>query len=312
MEYDDPVAFRHELYRRLGERFGVDRMQLVDVQREVLFDRLLARMVATLPKQWVLSGDFAMALRFPERPRKSWAIDIEWPGFDYLGAQEIPDLIEEHEHGDLFRLEIARDAGRIFGSKIRERRDVDAWLGEDHFATASLNVKFDYAALPSDRIHTADLLSFAGIDPVEVRVVPLALQAAELFRDHVRDCEKGLDPTRVDRLRDLCLIAARSGLDAGALRQTVFALCEDRDRDLPDRMPDPFGGWAAPMRKMAAMAGRPDDFIPGYDGVVALFDPILRGEVERGVWDATSRTWWDPFDDGGNEKPPLPDPSLPS
>lgn len=127
--------------------------------------------------------------------------------------------------------------------------------------------------------------------------MPMAIQVAKLLRDHVSSCRRGFDPSSLDNLRDLCLIAACTGLDARSLSRAIEAMFGRGDSSPPERMPDLFEGWAEPMREMAAAAGTVSDFIPGYDGVVALFDPILSGDFESSYWDATSQTWRNPFDD---------------
>ena len=297
MNHDEPSAFQRNLERHLSERFGDDQMQMMHAQRHIVLDRLLARMVAAVPGPWVLGGDFALALRFPERPRTPWVLDVEWPTNRVAVAGEAVAQIMEHRAEDHFQFQIDQSGQGVVGRRAWENFNVEAWLGQCHFSTASLTLNFNYGTLPSERLLTDNPLSFAGIDPVEVEVMPLEIQAAELLRDHVRACKSGLNPARIDDLHDLCLIAARSGLDATVLHEAVAGIYARNESSPPDGVPDLFEGWAEPMRKMAATAGSPDDFIPGYDGIAALFDPILAGVVEEGAWDATSRTWRDPGSD---------------
>lgn len=297
MAYTEPAAFLRDLEKHLSERFGDDRTALINAQREIALDRLLARMVDAVAGPWLLGGDFAMALRFPERPRAPWELNIEWPTDRVSKAREVAAQIAEHRAEDPFRIEVQRSGQGLVGGTGWENFTVEAWLGEHHFSTASLSLDFNYGALPGETLVTENPLAFAGIEPVEVKVMPLAIQAAKLLQDHVSSCARGFDPSRLDKLRDLCLIAACSGLDARTLSKAVLAMYSREESTPPERMPDLFEEWAEPMREMAAAAGTVSDFVPGYDGVVALFDPILSGEVETGYWDATSQTWRNPFDD---------------
>jgi hypothetical protein len=115
------------------------------------------------------------------------------------------------------------------------------------------------------------------------------------------------DATRFGRIsidawwRTTVMIAARSGLDAAMLGEIISQIFKRHDMEPPMGLPHPFDGWAEPMRQMAETAGQPGDFLAGYDGVVALFDPVLSGEVVSGTWDATHRHW----QDSANGHPPL-------
>jgi hypothetical protein len=118
------------------------------------------------------------------------------------------------------------------------------------------------------------------------------------FLRHVGECENGFGPAKLDDVRDLGLIAARSGLDAAVLREMIGQIFARHEAEPPETLPHPFEGWAEPLRRMAETAGSPGDFLPGYDGVVALFAPVLSGEVTEGTWDATGQCWNNPSANG--------------
>jgi len=85
-------------------------------------------------------------------------------------------------------------------------------------------------ALSTERLRTEGPLGFAGIPPVEVETVLLEIQAAELLHDHIGECENSLKPGNVDGVRDLGLIAARSGLDAVIPREVLDQISPDTTR----------------------------------------------------------------------------------
>jgi hypothetical protein len=298
VNYDDADAFRQDLEQRLEERCGDDGLCLAHARREIVFDRILARVAAAVPAGWSLSGDFALGLRFPERPRNWWNLDIEWPVGRYGAFHEVPALIADHDAGDLFEIELEESGAGISGRQAWARLSAHASLAQQHFETASVMLGLKYGALPTERLRTEELLGFAGIPPVEVETVLLEIQAAELLYAHIGECENGLKPGNVDGVRDLGLIAARSGLDAAILREVLDQIFARHEAEPLTALPHPFEGWAEPLRRMAETAGSPGDFLAGYDGVVALFDPVLSGEVEEGRWDATDQRWSDPSSNG--------------
>lgn len=305
MLYDNAETFRTDLEQRLQDQAEGDDWRLVVAHRGVAFDRLLARIVAAVPGRWSLSGDRALTLRFPERPRKDWNLDIEWPHDSYEDLDDVPSLITGHEAGDFFEFEVERRGGGSTPRHSWQRFDAEASLAGRHFSTISLTLNLDHGPLPTEPLLGEDILSFAGIPCVTVATVLLEIQAAEMLVSHVSECERGLDAANLDRVRDLALIAAQSGLDADILRTVLFLVFADENSTPPERMPNPFEGWCESMRQMAAKAGQPNDFLPGYDGIVALFDPLLSGEVEGGTWDAARRSWEEPGSDAGGYVPPL-------
>jgi hypothetical protein len=258
-------------------------------------DRLLAQLADVEAGRWVLSGDQALALRFPSRPQKCWNIDIEWLAWDVDAAEKLLIPIVEHDAGDFFEFDVTKTGSGASGRRGGwNRYRISVGLGEEEFSSLSLTLHSRYSALAAERVLTMGLLEFAGISPVAVNVVILEIQAAELLCRHVQQCERGLDASDLGHLRDLGLIAARSGLDAATLQiaiDQVFALCQ---REIPSAMPYPFEGWVEWMREMAETAGPPEDFLPGYEGVVSLFGPVLSGEVEEGIWDAAAGAWQEP------------------
>ena len=230
---------------------------------------------------------------------------IEWPVGQLGAMREMPLRVMEHDAGDCFEFEFAQAGMGVIGGRAWDSFDVQCSLTEVDFSNVPLTLSLEYGALPTEEVLGEDTLSFAGIPPVTVQAVLLEIQAAELLYSHLRACQQGLDPSRLNDLRDLALIAAQSGLDGRALF-SLLAQTFARNKTMPPPgLPDPFEGWAEPMRKMAAAAGDPSDFLPGYDGVLALFDPLLRGDVLEGTWDATSRCWREPGSEADEGLPPL-------
>jgi hypothetical protein len=291
VRYQDATAFRQALEQRLKDRANGDGARLVRDRKRVAFDRLLARLLAVANGQWLLKGGFALDLRLTTRARSTKDIDIEWQA----GEEELLDALLDaasHNAGDFFAFSIER-AGvpedRLGGS---QRFRVSASLAGRPFETFLLDVGFRAAALATETLRTEDLLGFAGINPVEIDVVPLELQVAEKLHAYTRTYEGGRTSTRPKDLVDLTLISELSHLDAATLCHeigTVFAL--RGTHSTPKALPLPPAEWATPFRRLAKEVGVSGELAAGHRDAAALLDPILNGEIAAGRWDPTQRCW---------------------
>jgi hypothetical protein len=88
MRCRDAVAFRQALEQRLKARAG-DGMRLSRDRKRVAFDRLLARLAAVAPDQWLLKGGFALDLRLAERARATKDIDLD----SHAAEEELLDAL---------------------------------------------------------------------------------------------------------------------------------------------------------------------------------------------------------------------------
>ncbi len=290
MRYEDATAFRQALEQRLKDRAHGDGARLARDRKRVVFDRLLARLLAVANRRWLLKGGFALDLRLTTRARSTKDIDIEWRA----GEEELLDSLLDaasHDAGDFFAFAIER-AGvpedRLGGS---HRFRVSASLAGRPFETFLLDVGFraDHP-LESETLRTEDLLGFAGIEPVEVDAVPLELQVAEKLHAYTRTYEGGRTSTRPKDLVDLALISELSQLDAATLRReidTIFALRDTHAA--PSALPSPPSEWAPPFRRLAEEVGVPPELTAGHRDASSLLDPILAGEVRTGRWDPSQR-----------------------
>ena len=95
MKYRSAPAFRQALERRLPALSQETGRSTVRLRKEVAFDRLLARLVATAPDRWLLKGALALDYRFGSRARTTTDIDLATAGdeasatVDLLAAQAV-------------------------------------------------------------------------------------------------------------------------------------------------------------------------------------------------------------------------------
>lgn len=292
MRYEDATAFRQALEQRLKDRADGDGARLVRDRKRVVFDRLLARLLAVANGQWLLKGGFALDLRLSTRARSTKDIDIEWRADEVELLDALLDAVS-HDADDFFAFAIERagaPADRLGGS---HRFRVSVSLAGRPFETFLLDVGFRADdALETETLRTNDLLGFAGIEPVEVDAVPLELQVAEKLHAYTRTYEGGRVSTRPKDLVDLALISELSHLDAVTLRReigTIFALRDTHSA--PKVLPSPPAEWATPFRRLAKEVGVRGELASGHRDAADLLDPILAGEVGAGLWDPTQRRW---------------------
>lgn len=292
MRYEDATAFRQALEQRLKDRADGDGARLVRDRKRIAFDRLLVRLIAVADGQWLLKGGFALDLRLATRARSTRDIDIEW----CAGEEELLDALLDaanHDAGDFFVFATERAGApedRLGGS---HRFRVSASLAARPFETFLLDIGFRADDAPeAETLRTEDLLSFAGIEPVEVDAVPLELQTAEKLHAYTRTYEGGRTSTRPKDLVDLALISELSHLDAATLRREIAAVFARREtRPIPSSLPPPPVDWTVPFRRLAEETGMPAELAAGHRTAAALLDPILDNRVVSGKWNHTHRHW---------------------
>ncbi|MEW6232662.1 MAG: nucleotidyl transferase AbiEii/AbiGii toxin family protein [Chloroflexota bacterium] len=264
------------------------------LRKLVVFDRLMARLLVVAKDRWVLKGAVALEVRLGARFRTTKDMDLarqdseQAATTDFLAAQSV-DL------GDYFTLAIQRtkklDAA-LEGAAVRYH--VYAELAGRPFEDVIVDVGFsDPLVSHPDLLRGPDLLSFAGINPIEVPVLPLEQHVAEKVHAYTRSYAGGHLSSRVKDLIDLVLILSNSAFHAGCLRRALHATSDTRGtHTLPTTLPSPPPHWGPAYRKMATEVGLNPDISVGYGQVAAFLDPILGGTVpDSAHWDSTRRTW---------------------
>ena len=127
-----------------------------------------------------------MDLRLAVRARTTKDVDIEWRADEGEMLDALLDAAA-HETGDLFVFKVERagaPADRLGGS---HRFRVSTTLAGRPFESFLLDVGFrPDGAVAGETLRTDGFLEFAGIEPVEVRAVPLELQVAEKLHAYTR------------------------------------------------------------------------------------------------------------------------------
>jgi hypothetical protein len=292
MKYADAGAFRMALEQRLKDRAAGDGARLARDRKRVAFDRLLARLLTVAEGRWLLKGGFALDLRLAARARSTKDVDIEWQAEE---GELLDALLDagDHDADDFFVFAIERAGAPEDHLGGSHRFRVTASLAGRPFETFLLDVGFrSDEAVTTETLRTDELLSFAGIPPVEVAAVPLELQVAEKLHAYTRTYEGQRTSTRAKDLVDLALISELSSLDAAALRREVKTIFTLRDtHTTPGALPPPPAEWAVPYRNLAGEVGAPVELGAGHRDAAALLDPVLAGKVTSGTWNPAERRW---------------------
>jgi hypothetical protein len=291
MRYASAAAFRTALEQRLLNQSWETEASLVRLRKTVVFDRLLARLKEAAPERWILKGALALDFRLgPRTPTTkdmdhARADDEEAATADFIAAQTV-------EANDFFSFAIqkARDLGERAEGAVRYH--VRAELAGRLFEEVIVDVGFS-DALPKtvDRLRGPDLLSFAGIEPVEVPALPIEEHVAEKVHAYTRTYGRGLASTRVKDLVDLVLIRSFASLDADRLHASLLHTFQGRGQHpLPEKLPPPPADWAPAYRRLASELGLDADLATGHSEAATLIDPVLAGRA-HGRWSSDRSAW---------------------
>ncbi len=156
MKYANSSAFRRALEDRLRAQSLRTGAPLVRLRKRVVFDRLLARLMAAQPEAWVLKGGLALQLRLGERARTTKDIDLQAraapPRLHASLAQAAALAL-----GDWFQFEVAQS----------DRLSPDQIGGATRFEVQAL-----LDGRPFENFHVDIGASSPVVEPVEIIAAP--------------------------------------------------------------------------------------------------------------------------------------------
>jgi hypothetical protein len=292
VRYASAVAFRRALEDRLKVLAIADPTRLARDRKRIAFDRLLARLMATAPGDWVLKGGFAMDLRLSDRARTTKDIDIAWHADQDALAEALLDAAAT-DLGDFFVVSLERTDAQLNLLGGAHRFHVIVSLAGRPFENFLLDIgTHDNPVNGFERLTTPNLLGFADIAPVIVPALPLATQVAEKLHAYTRTYENGRPSSRTKDLIDLALVSGLFPLGALELRTAIDAVFARRaTHQPPDALPAPPPTWRTAYRRLASSVGLEDDLDVGHKAAAAMLDPVLRHIVATGTWDPSDRVW---------------------
>jgi predicted nucleotidyltransferase component of viral defense system len=290
MRYESAARFRQALEQRLGSRTKATGASLVRLRKTVVFERLLGRLAVAAPGKCVLKGGLALDFRLKDRSRTTKDMDLVRHDDDEAAVADLIDAASR-DLGDFFSFSVE---GRV---RLREdeagavRCRIRAELAGRLFENVVVDIGFsDPLGWAPELVRGSDLLGFAGIEPVEVPVIPLEQQVAEKVHAYTRSYH-GQPSSRARDLVDIVLIKKVATLDGERLRAALRGTFEGRhEQALPGRLPPPPAQWSVAYRKLAMEVGLDTELAAGHREAAALLDPALGGEGAR-RWDAAEGRW---------------------
>lgn len=292
MRYRTATAFRTALEERLRSHARQHDVPIVRLRKMVTFDGLLARLVATSDR-WVLKGAMALSYRYGNRARTTMDLDLAQQGNEGEAQADLMSAIRR-DLQDFFSFSAER-VGPSADPGIRSTRYRGvAELAGRKFETIRVDVGFGDPLLGEpEMINTTSLLEFAGIEPVQMRVLPVEQHIAEKIHAYARMYRSGIESSRAKDLADLLLIATLERPRADRLGEAVHKTFATRGEALvPTRLPPPPESWVIPYRSLAGEAGVERDLRLAHARVSLFLQPVLDSMAE-GVWSPVRWTWED-------------------
>lgn len=291
MKYQTAPSFRQAIEQRLLNQTRETALSIVRLRKTIVFDRLLARLSDAAPGRWMLKGALALDFRLRQRSRATKDMDLvrrdneEEATADLIAAAAV-DL------GDFFRFAIERrerlreeDGGGLVRYQVRA--ELAGRLFEDVIVDIGFSNPLGW---PPELVTGSDVLTFAGIEPIQVPVLPLEAQVAEKVHAYTRRYG-GHRSSRAKVLVDLVLVKRSMGLDGKRLRTALLGTFEGRGQhSMPKSLPPPPAEWAVAYRKLATSVDINPELAVGHAEAAVLIDPILAGrdlrrwEPDRGGW----------------------------
>lgn len=297
MKYGSAGAFRQALDQHINRMHTEHGLSHTRLRKLIVFDRFLARLLAASSEGWVLKGGVALNLRWQRHARTTKDLDLarqddEESATEHLLSAAIIDL------GDFFTFTVERtaklDAMRE-GAAVRYH--VMAGLAGRRFDDVTVDIGFGDPWLPApDAVPGTSLLTFAGIEPIEIPTVALEQHLAEKVHAYTRSYESG-STTRVKDFVDLALAERFGRPHAGRFMEALTSIFEARaTHPIPEELPRPPTDWAVAYRRLAVEVDLPAEGAMILDDAHARVASFLRPIVTRAVpadaiWDPGAGDW---------------------
>ena len=251
MTYATPQALRTALEDRLRNRSAATGVALDRLRRRVLFERVVARLEAADPGDWVLKGGMALEVRLHDDARLTKDID--------LGLRaEVQDSMSLHERlvdtltldpqGDRFGL--APLPPELLGADraghVTWRVKVAASLAGKPFGGIHLDISpRAHELIDTEHLELPNSLDFAGIPGTVIEIINVNRHAAEKFHAMLRDYGDR-ENSRVRDLVDVVLLVEHRLLTPSLVADATRAVWRERDDaspplafpSLPESWPD--------------------------------------------------------------------------
>ncbi|MCP4602730.1 MAG: hypothetical protein GY847_19815 [Proteobacteria bacterium] len=261
----------------------------------LVFDRFLARVIATFGESVILKGGLVLELRL-DKARTTKDIDLRMVGLPdevFSGLQEAGRL----ELGDFMNFEISPDKNHpeIVGDGIQydghRYRSECKLAGKLYGQPFGVDVAFGDPIYGDPEVVTADdILAFANIYPPALRIYPVETHIVEKL--HAYTMPRSRINTRVKDLPDIALLATSRPIDSNKLQAALKQTFSFRKtHPIPLSLPAPPQAWDIPYTSMAREDHLIWSTLDEVTGAVRVFlDPILSGKL-KAQWNPSEWKW---------------------
>ena len=249
MRYESAQAFRAALDARIRNESDARKLEPGRLRRRVVFERIVARLVAADPDGWIVKGGVALEARFPHRARMTRDLDLAvmTGAVDQAAVvEEVAEALLHDPAGDLFEFEITgvSELAADLAGRPGWRLSIDARLGGSVFDSTRLEVVVrEDEIVGVEQLELPNTLGFADIPPVTARFVDQRQHFAEKLHAFTRDYGDR-DNSRVKDLPDMLLLIDNGLAPDAELAGVVEHVFAARGtHPVPDTLPDPAPAW---------------------------------------------------------------------
>jgi predicted nucleotidyltransferase component of viral defense system len=275
--------------RRQAQALGVSPQRL---QKDIVFERLMARLLVVAPNRWVLKGGVALDFRYLPEARATKDLDLAWLSSEEEATRDLM-AAQSVDLGDYFTFAIRRQELTEWTAARSASYQVDVEIAAHHYTSVAVDVGFgDPVGATVEIVRPPDLLGFAGIDPLALPTLPLRYHVAEKVHAYTRRYVSG-PSSRPKDLIDLVIISSHESIDAGSLREAVQQTFAIRNtHPLPSSLPEPPEDWAVSYSRLAGEVRVPASLREGYSCAQRFLNPILADTLpDSASWDPHTKGW---------------------
>jgi len=288
--YASPMAFRRGLTDKLKEAAKASKWELPQLQRQMAYDRLLARLYAVDDK-WIVKGATALLAR-DIGVRATIDIDVYLDATTDLAERELRDAAAI-DLGDWFSFEVGspRPTADAAGGR---RLPVVASIGTTVWASFHVDLVGPGVKMTGEPEPVPALAKVSNVEQHGYRAYPLVDHVADkVAATFDRYGESESPSTRYKDLVDLVAIAKECSVEAAALSLAVHSEFERRSLELPRRfrVPD-YEQWKRGYEFAVrdSILRTHQTLEEALDLMAAFIDLVLDGSAE-GAWEPKSAAW---------------------
>lgn len=291
VRYASARDFERALVDRIASAGESSPYGVAEIRRQFAYGRLLSRVFAYAPDDWVVKGAAGLLARIPGRARHSIDVDLYFAGeFDTaLGALREAG---EVDLGDYFTFDIDRGP-TLTGVAAGGQLSVTTYLGDKEFERFKIDVVVtDTMTSEPEAVPSIDPVKVPGLRNVAVYWVhPTADQIADKHAATMA-IYAGRPSTRYRDLVDLVLITLTQTVEASDRNTALVSEHQRRGTDLSVPLSLPSGDWHEGYRKIAETV--PDfkmlDAGEAVSIVRRLVEPVIEG-LRDAAWDPDAQEW---------------------